>query len=396
MRSIINNLYYLILIIFFYYYPIDIMLTYNGLASIHTYYFLIIFSIIILIYIIISSQIHQFNFLKEIKNSFLIFTLILILIIFSYLTNNLNHIMDKTFELYLLYLITYFLIAIFIIMKFDLLVKIFDKNNTIYFFILFNIIYYYLLFYSNNFNFINSFIFGFGTNGAIYLISTIFIIFISLFTIIQNKKYFILLSFFSTILVFTLGSRTGILFFILTLSYTAFKIYGIKKYLLFISSLLIIFFFFNATFSNIFAENERIISLLSLNTQDSSYIARLHQLSNNWTFIKDHYFTGIIMSEYLVGGEGTYIHSYLSYLQNYGIITFTLINILILKLIYLFFKYNIKNDFHIFVNSIFIYTLLEFIFSRSYAYVHLLIFLLIFEFYYSNLKYTNKKDFSCQ
>lgn len=381
MITLNNILFSTTIVLLFIYYPLDIILSNLNLPVIHTYFVLVPLSFLLLIYYLFDFKNLFLNKISNFKISFFTYILMLVILYANSVTDNLSHVSDKNLLLYILYNICYFLLFFIIVHNIEKLQNTQSTSFKIY--ILFSITYFFLLFFSNDFNIQKSFIFGFNADGAIYLTSSIFIVFFSLYTMAKNKNYFIFLLILSLTIIITLGSRTGILFYLISLLYFYFKTFE-RKYSILITILLFtVITIYSEDLLFYVSENQRLISLIELNTQDTSIIERLNQFVINWKFIEKNYFTGLFMSEIITIGEGKYIHSYLSYLQSYGIIIFVFLNILIIKLIYQFFTIKANDSFTIFVNTILIYTLLEFLFSRSYLFIHLLFFLMFIEYYYT-------------
>lgn len=381
MITLNNILFSTTIVLLFIYYPLDIILSNLNLPVIHTYFVLVPLSFLLLIYYLFDFKNLFLNKISNFKISFFTYILMLVILYANSVTDNLSHVSDKNLLLYILHNICYFLLFFIIVHNIEKLQNTQSTSFKIY--ILFSITYFFLLFFSNDFNIQKSFIFGFNADGAIYLTSSIFIVFFSLYTMAKNKNYFIFLLILSLTIIITLGSRTGILFYLISLLYFYFKTFE-RKYSILITILLFtVITIYSEDLLFYVSENQRLISLIELNTQDTSIIERLNQFVINWKFIEKNYFTGLFMSEIITIGEGKYIHSYLSYLQSYGIIIFVFLNILIIKLIYQFFTIKANDSFTIFVNTILIYTLLEFLFSRSYLFIHLLFFLMFIEYYYT-------------
>ena len=186
---------------------------------------------------------------------------------------------------------------------------------------------------------------------------------------------------------FLLGSRSAIFFYIASI------------FLLFVKEKRFVFLFLSISIVSIllaifiddiikhYADDPRIMSMFGGHyLQDASLKEREEQFIHNLRFIKDSWLTGGIYSEYLVDGVGTYIHNYVAYLQNFGILPFIVVNILIVKIVYNLIIYNRDTFIFRFIFLSTIFTLLSMFLSRSYDATWVLLILAISEGYFYMLK----------
>ncbi len=259
------------------------------------------------------------------------------------------------------------------------------------------LLYFALLIYSNSYS-ITASLLGFANKikyAGIHLSTSSIIAVFLLWQINQSKKTALLYFFIGLVTLFTLGSRSALAFYILVAFISLFRLYGFKKYLLLIVLLISILYVNLENIVTLLEQRERMHALFTLNLKDTSLIERQDQVTSNLDFIKENLFLGKVMGEILVDRKGTYIHSYLSYLQCYGIVVFTLLNLLVFKIFYYFLKHIRSNEyfFH-FMGMAFLFTVLEFVFSRSYTIYHLFTFLIIFEVYFYQYNHKIHKEHS--
>jgi hypothetical protein len=274
----------------------------------------------------------------------------------------------------------------------------FDKssNKLDFLVIIFCIIYFLLLIISNNYN-LSAIISGFGNkipHAGIHLVISSMIALITFFKIIKSENNFSIFLWFITgfIMLFILGSRSALSFYLFSIIILIF-LKNKKNFILFSILLLLLVGTFSSEILSLLEVNHRFYSLVTLDQNDGSLEQRISQGVQNFKFISENLFTGLLMSEIIVLGKGNYIHSYLSYLQSYGIIVFTFLNILLLRIIYYLFIYrNLRNKEYTLILIAFIYVLLEFLFARGYQSFHLLMFMMFFESYSYNLKFKENNE----
>jgi hypothetical protein len=184
-----------------------------------------------------------------------------------------------------------------------------------------------------------------------------------------------------------LSSRSSILFYVLAILLFLIYTKNIKTIVLsFVIILLFSNFFYNDIVS-FYKKDDRITKLLTFDTKDEVSINQRNiLLEKNLTDIKENWFTGNLYGEFhTFKKSGTYVHNYLSYLQNFGFLPFLIFNILLLRISY-FILIRRDNTFdNRFIFLIFIFTLLSILFTRSYAAMYFLPLLILSESY-TNIK----------
>jgi hypothetical protein len=326
----------------------------------------------------------------------ILFAITALELLVSLIFNYLDYIKSIDLIIYIIYLISYYLIGLYLGQHISSILNYFDKHkqqiNIFIIFLLF--IFFIILLISNQYN-IEKVLYGFGNkipHAGIHLIISDMLAIMILYKITKSKNIAILILWFcvGVLVEFILGSRAAFMFFLFSGILALFlkkKIY--LFYFLFF--LVILSVLFNQEIFDIFEQQQRFASLFSMNMHDDSLIKREYQLAVNYAFIEKNYFTGLIMSERITLGKGAYIHSYISYLQNYGIVYFLILNILILNIFWKFFQYlDIKKINGLFMFVSYVYIVLEFIFARGYISYHLFMFLMIFEAYGNYLKGARK------
>ena len=208
-----------------------------------------------------------------------------------------------------------------------------------------------------------------------------------------NNSILITIGVFILLELFILGSRSSIFFYLISVILLFIKTKRFTFLFLVGSIALMVLFYFLPDIIKFYGNDQRVMSLFSHNyLQDASLKEREMQLIENMKFIKVNWLTGGLYSEFKISGAGTYIHNYLSYLQNYGIVPFIIINVLILKLIYnLVLFYEDEFEFR-FIFMVSIFTLFSMLFSRSYMAYWILLTLAMSEAYFGYKKYENWDD----
>lgn len=344
-----------------------------------------------------------FYFLFSVRNSvkyilrnnpitiFIVFNIIY-MILSAKIAGNLSHVAPEDINIFFAYFLPFVLIGLYLSMYiYDWLDKLFDKSNhSISIIIMFFVFsYLYLLLLSNNFDIFKC-LYGFG-NGyqgrGLHLKLSFLVTIIFLFLMNKYKNSSFIFFVVGLFLLFVLGSRSALAFYIIV--YMMFLLlHGSRQVLVHIILLSLMVFLFSDTVLEFLKTRERIFALISFDTTDGSFSERKDQLIQNWKFIQENFISGLFMSENITIGKGGYIHGYLSYWQSYGILVFVSINILILRVLFVFLNNMSRqktNDIFIFMFLCFIYTILEFIFSRSYTAHHLFMFLMLTEAYTNQL-----------
>lgn len=205
----------------------------------------------------------------------------------------------------------------------------------------------------------------------------IFSIFISIH--IRNKIFRSIIMILSLIFLVQIGSRSALVFFFITflISIVGY-INSLRKLCatLFIASFLVLIF---NIFNDFFLQHlpERVVRILSFRNllNDYSFLARDKIMSSALDNIRGNLLIGSFFAEYRIrNGWGLYIHNVLSYLEEYGIIVFSLLISLISFSINILIQLQIRMKNSSFVNyclyqSTFI--ILSTLFTRSYIYYYI-------------------------
>lgn len=127
---------------------------------------------------------------------------------------------------------------------------------------------------------------------------------------------------------------------------------------------------------------------------DNSYLGRAARLKSNLPILKENWFFGKYMSDILNRGEvGAYIHNFLSYWQNYGLIPFVMILYMLLYTWYLNTIVYIKNFNETSVRCLWMlsfFIITETLFSRALTF-HYLWFMLAYSFSYLQQLFYNER-----
>ena len=329
---------------------------------------------------------------------FSIFTIALI-ILESYIYNSVYYVPSKYLNAANAYWIFFSIGSYIFVFYFEDLIKLFKENIllTIFLSSLFVLIFFIFVSYFGLFSFLSRTVFhemeiefqslsDYIVLGSFILISKYF----------YNNKILIVIAVIVLIELFILGSRSSIFFYIASIFFLFIK----NRRYTFIFTIGIIAFllltYFMQDIINFYSGDTRIMSMFSGDyANDASLKEREEQFLNNLKFIEQNWLTGGIYSEFLIAGEGTYIHNYISYLQNFGIVPFALINILFVKIIYSLATYNGDSfEFRlIFLMSVF--ALLSILFSRSYVATWVLLVFAMSEAFFNRTKETTiEKDTS--
>ncbi len=352
-----------------------------------SYVFLFIFSALALLHLFISIHKHHFSFLFHGSLSFITTLLILVIIFLSRFLGELDYIDPIDLNIHIAYFLSYCILGFFLALHIHTIAKEIEKHRNIvtYIFIFFLIVYFALLLNNNDYN-LSASLLGFTNkikNAGIHLTTSSIIALFFLWQISQSKYAALIYFIIGFITLFTLGSRSALAFYIIVSFIMIYRLYSLQKYFILLFVLSSVLFFNLDTIVSFLEQRERMHSLFTLNLKDASLVERQLQITNNLLSIKENLFIGQVMGEILVDKKGSYIHSYVSYLQSYGIVVFTLLNLLILKTSYHLLKRINSNDrFFQFMSMAFLFTILEFIFSRSYITYHLFTFLIVFEVYF--------------
>jgi hypothetical protein len=383
-----DKFYIIVLVTLFIYLPLETIahgIDLNILPP--SYIFIFIFSTYAFFYLFDSMQKHHFDFIIHAKISFTITILILLLIFISRMLGELEYINPKELNIHTAYFLSYTIFGYVLAVNIGAIEELFKahRNTITTIFFLFVLLYFSLLLYSNSYNIYASLL-GFSHKiqyAGIHLSTSSIIAVFLLWQMNQTRKWALLYFIIGLIILFTLGSRSALAFYILVSFITLFRLYGFERYLLLLAVVTLILYLNIDTITALLQQRERMYALFTLDLKDTSLLEREAQITNNLVFIKENLFLGKVMGELLVNGKGTYIHSYLSYLQNYGIIIFLLLNLLIIKISYYYIKNLFShNRFFHFMGVSFIFITLEFLFSRAYTIYHLFTFLIIFEVYF--------------
>lgn len=390
MKSI--NFYYslLLFLTIFIYIPLNNTLINLKLSSYPT---LTILAIVVLLGILINLTNLNifFKFLLNYTPFSLIFTIItFIYILFSSYLTDYSYFVPKSYLnetnlFYIIYLFSGFLLAYY----YKYLSFFFQKSKyTIIISSSLGILIFLILISNNSLiNIINRSIFK-EVSISYQLVADLLCI-LSFITIAKYYKSKItVLNFIITIIIlFILSSRSSILFYVLTILLFLIYTKNIKTIVLsFILILLFSNFFYNDIVS-FYKKDDRITKLLTFDTKDEVSINQRNiLLEKNLIDIKENWFTGNLYGEFhTFKKSGTYIHNYLSYLQNFGFLPFLLFNILLLRISYfILIKRDATFD-NRFIFLIFIFTLLSVLFTRSYAAMYFLPLIILSESY-ANIK----------
>ena len=193
---------------------------------------------------------------------------------------------------------------------------------------------------------------------------------IFIFSIAKSKKLKVLVFLIASVLLFTMLSRTTLYFFVFTII-LYFTIKQPKIIVLFFISGIIFMSFTDLTDLMNSRMGERMFGLI-LGNEDSSAESRSHTFTNGISNLKSNFLFGDLLGDVRdnYGITGSYIHNYLSFWANFGLIPFLMLLFLIFTnglLIYkrlIFKKFN--SNIEIFLFIYFTFFLLEIIFSRAY------------------------------
>jgi O-antigen ligase len=204
---------------------------------------------------------------------------------------------------------------------------------------------------------------------------------LSLIIINNLKKEWVKLLFWilTIILLYITASRTtfyfSIITFILLYIYKFIKAKKLLKLSLIILLVIFLLTLINIPSLNNFVENRMLILSYQSLIEDRSFQERFQQFEYGLNDLKENWFLGEHMSYYRYGGQGAYMHNWLSFWLAYGIFPFILFIFLVLSLLIKILTFNYKKSTEKglaeFIISLFIFTLLSIIFSRSYTYIYI-------------------------
>jgi hypothetical protein len=200
---------------------------------------------------------------------------------------------------------------------------------------------------------------------------------------IKKLPYSILFHFVTMIMLLVLISRSSFVFYAIT----AFLILFIKlikehkKSSVFIFSLIIIIILLNINNLNeikntLETSNNRILFTIFNQdvSEDTSLNARQLYLEKGLKNIQENWLLGKFMW-YIESNEeeGTYIHNWLSFYSNYGLIPFILFVLLAISLLIKVIRnvYSNYNNLHLMVFGILFFNLLSIVFTKSFHYVYI-------------------------
>ena len=202
---------------------------------------------------------------------------------------------------------------------------------------------------------------------AIYLMLGDTFAVLSIFMLIYNKKFDLLILLISMIALFALWSRASLYSFIIISFIYMFKEHKIKL-------LLLLFLLIFSHDQLLIFKDDRMLRIIfgvfdtSVNARGELLKIGLNEMKMVWLFGD---FTGDVKSNY--GHSGKYIHSYLSFLRQFGIIPFISLFVLTLycyiKIIISWYNNNSKH-----INFIFYFTtfiIIEILFARSYMHPYI-------------------------
>lgn len=391
---------WLILFVLFWYLPIETIMHGLGLAQLPpAYYFITALAAFGTLHLFMTIPRHHFAFIIDGAMAFLATLLMLLLMIFSRLFGAIEYIEPELFESHLVLFASYALLGFILARHIHTIGQKLVEYKvivTISFF-LFLGAYCFLLLWSNDFNPTASFL-GFPVQKRVHNLHIVTSSLIALFLLWQmhysrvaSLSYFLI----GLLTLFTLGSRSALAFFILAGFVQLYQSFGATRYLFFGGAVIVLLYLNIDSIVTFLEQRERMHSLFTLNIKDGSLLEREQQVLNNMAFIKEHLMLGRVMSEILVDQKGSYIHSYLSYLQSYGIVVFALLNLMIIKTGYhLFRRIRSREHFFRFMSVAYLFCLCEFLFSRSYVTYHLFTLMIIFEVYFC--RYDRYADKSAQ
>lgn len=196
-----------------------------------------------------------------------------------------------------------------------------------------------------------------------------------------NISFFIII--FVLVELFILGSRSSIIFYLLSIILLYIRDRKITILMFAFLCISIIFSIYFDDISNFYQNDNRAMSLLSENYEnDASLHERLIQLQSNLKVIRETWFTGELYGEFTFTHKpGSYIHNYLSYLVNFGIISFIILTIIFLKIFYFFMRNRFTSFEYRLIFLISFFTIFSMLFSRSYSASWVLLTLPISELY---------------
>ena len=185
---------------------------------------------------------------------------------------------------------------------------------------------------------------------------------LSIFMLIYNKKFDLLIILLSSLALFALWSRASLYSFLIIIILYMFKEHRLKTLLL-----LLLGIYFLDSFL-MFKEDRMFVIIFggfdtSQSIREKFFHMGLNEIKMVWPFGN---FMGDVNSNY--GRVGTYIHSYLSFLRQFGLIPFLALSVLVItcyfKIIRLWLFNGNRN-----INFLFYFTtfiLVEILFARSY------------------------------
>lgn len=205
---------------------------------------------------------------------------------------------------------------------------------------------------------------------------------------VNSKTYYIIIIFLSILLLIVLGSRSATIFYMFSL--ILFGLRNLKFKQIVTISLIIIFTYllFYSALLNYFSNDSRTLDFLTGNYENSkSIIERNNMLNINLINIYEVWFTGNIYGEFSTfNRQGTYIHNYFAYLQNFGFIPFIILNILFFRTAYLLMIHSDNSFKYKFIFLIFFFTIFSMLIARSYTSMYFIIILIISEAFVNSLK----------
>lgn len=182
---------------------------------------------------------------------------------------------------------------------------------------------------------------------------------------IKRNSMFLFVSLLSIYILYLASGRGTLLAYL-----TVFTIFFLSKKAKIITLLLLAILFVlgnTQEFQNLLMEaNPGMYFLFYGIEDDPSGQGRLIQLEQNWEYIKNNFITGGLRSDTLVFGEkGSYIHNILSFLQNYGIIVFLLLIVLLVHGLYVIVSTNSGDKAYFIATVVFSYFFIEILLFKT-------------------------------
>ncbi len=364
--------------------------------------FLLLISLVLIIFSNKVKYVFSLGYLYHL----LFISLVVFQIIYIIIDNYANYLPFEDKLSILFDTISWYIISLAMIITYPYLFKF--KNNLylyiIYFLIVFIFFMYLLHLYPNDYvqtlmlgadiPYDNRSSYGGYEVGFHLFFSPYFAIF-SFFVLSYTKRtsMFLLISFLSIYILFLASGRGSLLAYLVV--FTIFFLSRKTKIIILLLLVLIIILGNTQEFQNFFMEtNPRMYFLFYGIEDDPSGQGRMLQLAKNWEYIKDNPITGGLKSDILVfGKKGAYIHNILSFLQNYGIIIFSILIMIIIHGLYLLITTYSRDKAYFVATIVFSYFLIEILLFKSVGGIRAILPLIISYFSLLTYKYNTTSSY---